>query len=281
MPSDQYPAPPPSELKRLTREDLERSLSSPTLEPGQRGALMEELSSRIAEEVLAGRDVTSPRELHSSSHSFEPRRVAGGHSATTDPRAPGVVKQGEQWPREAIGQAGTQVPARPSPGKAPHIEKPRHGFSRALAALAALVVVALGAWGAITALNTMGDDPNPPAPSPTPPEPTSVIGPVGEAQVQWSVLGVTYNAFVQTDGSGGVADVTFVDPGQGLQVTIREELSFGTADGGYAYTGSDPRDAVSGEAINYSPDTFYVTQTSAGWEFTQVCDEQDVCGPVR
>jgi hypothetical protein len=108
-----------------------------------------------------------------------------------------------------------------------------------------------------------------------------VLGPVGEAQVRWTVNGVTYTAAVQTDGEGGVADVTFVDPGQGIQVTVREDLWFDEIDGGFAYTGSDPRDAVTGGAVNYSPDIFYVEQTGSGWYFTQVCDEQGVCGEVQ
>lgn len=149
-------------------------------------------------------------------------------------------------------------------------------------------MVVLGSWGALTALSAVdnGSSPTPgPIPNPGPddgpdPDPPSVGGPTGRAQVQWIALGVTYTAVVETDGTSGVADVTFID-NQGIELTVREDLSFQEVDGGYAYIGSDPRDAITGGTVNYSPDIFHLEQTSTGWFFSEVCDVQGVCGPAQ
>jgi hypothetical protein len=110
-------------------------------------------------------------------------------------------------------------------------------------------------------------------------------GPAGKVRVDWALEGVPYVATLETDGSRGLAEVTFVNPQTGDQVTVQEDLELERTGGTLHYTGSNPQDADTGAGLSeaeYSPDVFYLQRTSGGWHFTKVCDlEGSRCAPTE
>lgn len=100
-------------------------------------------------------------------------------------------------------------------------------------------------------------------------------GPAGKARVDWVLEGVPYVATLETDGSSGVAEVTYVNPETGDEITVREDLELERSGGVWHYTGSNPRDADTDASLSeseYYPDVFYLKKNSDGWHFTKVCD---------
>jgi hypothetical protein len=109
-------------------------------------------------------------------------------------------------------------------------------------------------------------------------------GPAGRARVDWVLEGVPYVATLETDGSSGVAEVTYVNPETGDEITVREDLELERTGGVWHYTGSNPRDADTGASLSeseYYPDVFYLKKNSDGWHFSKVCDlEGRRCAPA-
>lgn len=268
------------DFSTLSTEQLQQRLSSPTLPTEERDGLVEELSLRFAEELLADRGAPSASDPHSKTHSFEPPRVAKAR-----PRAAAAASAQGNSGGHADGAraSGVSSPIRPT-GTGPNQQQTslpsgpsRRGFRRSAAALVALATVALAAWVALTGLQP-DDGSGGPGAGLVSDEPQ--MGPAGEVQVSWTAQGVFYTAVVDTNGQKGTATVTFVDPIEGVQRTVRQDLSFEEIDGEYAYQGSGPRDAVTDAYVDYSADIFYLEPTSTGWYFVEVCDEQGMCGPV-
>jgi hypothetical protein len=258
------------DLTQLSRAQLETRLSDRSLSAEERDALVEELSSRIADELLVDRAVPSPSDASNPAPRFEPPPVRTARPTAAPDPAPRIPQPRTEAPERAA--------ARESPQR-------RKGFSRSLAALVALAVVAGGAWGTITLLDTAADgagdlggqgttdgggsnvdDPGPAA-----------VGPSGTVRVAWVLSGVPYVAVLETDGSTGVAEVTYFDSGVGAEVTIRQGLRFEAGGGSYQYTGHDPIDPATGAPAAYAPDTFFLERDSDGWYFSQVCDTLNQC----
>lgn len=128
-----------------------------------------------------------------------------------------------------------------------------------------------------------GDGPEPPAPS-TETSTADPVGedtnpPVGNIQLHWVIEDVPYSASLTVDGVTGVADVTYVDPWTGAEVSVREDLYFGADDSHYYYAGENARDPHTDLPVNYYPDIFWLELGSDGWLFTHVCDTSGACWP--
>jgi hypothetical protein len=286
----------PFDTDRLSTAELEERLRRPDLPDAEREALVEALSDRVAEELVAGRDTAAPTDPPTGTHSFEPPPVT-----RSQPRPrPAPVGAPPPFPpprsQDRIpAPAARRVPEPAGFGEPEDV--PRKGFRRFFASFVALALVAGGAWVAITIANRSGyggdhgGDGSSEVTSPTVETvgtgegsggrqvPGSAGGPVGTARVDWILEGVPYVAMLRTNGSSGTAEVAYVDPRTGQRTTVREALRFGrTDDGVFYYGGSNPRNAATAEPIaDYSPDIFVLVRNTGGWSFTRVCDTSDRC----
>jgi hypothetical protein len=211
----------PANLANLSAAEIEQRLQQPGLADEEQVALVEALSNRVAEELLADRGGSSPKEPAAGAHSFKPPPVTVP-SPQARPAAPAAAQQ----PNRLAG----------------------------------------GAWVVITLVNRSNLSGGGGG---------AGSGPAGRVRVDWALEGVPYVATLETGGSSGVAEVTFVNPQTGDQVTVEEDLELEGAGGALHYTGSNPRDAGTGASLSeaeYSPDVFYLQRTSGGWRFTKICD---------
>ena len=262
----------------LSTAQIEERLRDPSLPREEREALVEALSTRLAGEMVQQHDRPSeapPRPGPRPEDLATPRPTTGPPPGQTSGPPPGP---------------GPAPASRPRP--APPVAAPRRrsgsGLRGLLAGLVALVVVAGGAGAAVKLLGSAsGDDGPTPGPSPvvdtTPTVDDSsgsaASGPVGSTSISWLFHGVAYDADVTTDGSSGHADVTFVDPDTDETVTVREDLTFVKDGDDFWLMGSDPRDPVTEEAVDYYPDQFHMVHNSGGWTFTEICDTSG-CTPI-
>lgn len=234
----------------LSQAQIEERLGQPGLSGDERDALVEELSNRLAEELVAGRGTPSPTPQPRPQYFRPPQRQP-------DPEA---------WGRSAAPRQAPRIG--PSDGST---DATRKGFSRSLASLLALFLV-MGGAGVVITLLKASEGPEPVNPV------QSSAGPAGTTQVGWTLGGVAYIAKLETTGPAGVADVTFANPQSGLRLTVREDLRLERTDGEWRYTGDNPRDTVNGAPVpSYSPDIFWLRTDGTSWYFTRVCDTSGAC----
>jgi hypothetical protein len=311
---------PATNLANLSATEIEQRLQQPDMPDEERDALVEELSNRMTKELLAGREVPSPKEPAAGTHSLSlhpsqchrprrsprhPPRPSGSRSVHQPParrspsRAPRPPKPPSSsrtaWPGR--GRTHPRRASRAGPAADAATEPPRKGFSRSLVSLLALLLVAGGAWVVITLVNNSNlnrggtdggvnvSDPGDSTGSATGGGGGETgSGPAGRARVDWVLGGVPYVATLETDGSSGVAEVTYVNPQTGDEITVREDLELERTSGVWHYTGSNPQDADTGASLSeseYYPDVFYLRKNSDGWHFTKVCDlEGSRCAPA-
>jgi outer membrane biosynthesis protein TonB len=305
----------------LSATEIEQRLQQPDLPDEERDALVEALSNRVTEELLAGRGAPSPKDPAAGTHSFEPPPVTvpppqtqptTPTAAQRQPERPPPASPPPPQPRRAAPKASQQQPnrlagsrpdaptraSRAGPAANAATDPPRKGFSRSLASLLALLLVAGGAWVVITLVNnsnlnsgggtgggvgTIDSDDTTDSATGGGSGGTG-SGPAGKVRVDWVLEGVPYVATLETDGSSGVAEVTYVNPQTGDEITVREDLELERTGGAWHYTGSNPQDADTGASLSgseYSPDVFYLQKNSGGWHFTKVCDlEGSRCAPA-
>ena len=118
----------------------------------------------------------------------------------------------------------------------------------------------------------------PPQPQPSPP----FAGLNGRARLSWMIVGVAYEAIIETHGEYGAVRVTFTDPQTGLQKVIDQNLALRQDAGVIYYEGSNPRTAATQQPDpTYSPDLFRVVQLQVNhWTISEICDLQRLCAPV-
>lgn len=113
--------------------------------------------------------------------------------------------------------------------------------------------------------------------------PGSFQGVTGKARLDWQATGTNYIATIETTGLTGVATVTYINPLNGTNSYVTEDLNLQEYQGVWFYVGSNPRDTITGvaESVQYSSDIFRLTQTSTGqWTIDAACDLQYQCGLV-
>ena len=198
--------------------------------------------------------------------------------------------------------------AMPQPPVTPPLPPPRGRGPAALIVFGVLaaLVIAGGAWALISLaagaspFGPRADDPRADAPPtadaptfPLPPtvDPTDPLdpddiapsgGPTGQVVVSWSIESTAYQATLTTAGPTGTAVVTYTDPDDGVQRTVRQDVRLAGDGGQLAYVGSNPVDADTGApSTDYAPDIFLLTTNDEGKvSINQVCDTTGICSPA-
>lgn len=114
------------------------------------------------------------------------------------------------------------------------------------------------------------------------PSPPAFTGFVGATRFYWDLYGVRHHASWDTNGAAGWVRITYLDPSDGLQYEVDQELALVESEGMFVYQGLNPRYAGTSTPFpEYSPDAFRVAEFGPGeWTIDMACDDQGLCAPV-
>lgn len=293
------PAPPPLHPHPPPRDDSTVDLHKHTLD-----------AARAEAETMVGRPPAPvPSPYAPGPHSYGPPAYSapptgsppyGAGPGSWPPPPGGPPRQPPPWPTATYP---------PQPGTPPLPPPAGRNNTTALVifgVLAALVITG-GVWALLllaggtspfggrdaddrpTAAPPTSDAPVLPPPSIAPLPPTGPptagadTGPSGQVQVSWTLDGTDYRAKLDTNGSGGTAEVTYPDSTTGGTATVVQDLTFVNSNGRQAFVGSSPRDPTTGApSTSYLPDVFVLATNSehGGVYVEQVCDLSGRCAPA-